>query len=82
MVGFEDEVEIDFFPTVSLDNYKDVDIIVKQEILHKIFYIRKLKLVRSHEAKNMSKLYNPSPSETEIAAAVIVTRIVFHQWKN
>ena len=31
MVGFEDEVEIDFFPTVSLDNYKDVDIIVKQE---------------------------------------------------
>ena len=31
MVGFEDEIEIDLFPTVSLDNYKDVDIIVKQE---------------------------------------------------
>lgn len=31
MVGFEDEVEIDFFPTVSPDNYGNVDIIVKQE---------------------------------------------------
>ena len=50
--------------------------IVKQELLHKILYIRKLKLVKSHEAKNLSKLCNPSPLETEIAvAAVIVLKL-------
>ena len=48
---------------------------MKQELLHKILYIRKLKLVRSHEAKNLSKLCNPSPLETVIAAAVIVLKL-------